>query len=371
MTEAQLKYLEFLRFGLWPGDSQGCNAPLPSPQASDELFGEVLKIARQQQTVALVCCSSDHIKCQTEVFKSILSHGKINSAISEISAVLDSEGIPFVLLKGQGCAAAYHSPELRACGDIDIYVGQENSVRARDILLKAGGNSVEAVECDHHYGFLFKGVTVELHFTCMCLEDKADNAAFAELAAEGLSRNLSSVNISGCKVSVPANDFNAFYIFYHFFHHFLNGGVGFRQLCDWSMVLHSKAGSIDLCNLRRMVERMRVMHSWQTFGYIAVKYLGLPQAEMPFYDPECGKKAETALGFLFEMGNFGALSRAESSVEKTKTFFGRKIVAFFSYTHYFFRIRALFPENVPFSVLTGMLSTGFKNLFNSSKTDQL
>jgi hypothetical protein len=47
------------------------------------------------------------------------------------------------------------------------------------------------------------------------------------------------------------------------------------------------------------------MEEWQVFGAFVVKYLGMPEEEMPFYDSKFTSKSSLIQKIVLETGNFG------------------------------------------------------------------
>lgn len=120
-----------------------------------------------------------------------------------------------------------------------------------------------------------------------------------------MSNNLVKLDFGGININTPSDNFNAFYVFNHMWHHYLAGGVGLRQVCDWTMFLHSRAGKLDFTYLSQLLSEMKLMGPWQTFGCIVVNFLGLPKEEFPFYDSNFNKRSQKVLNRILKEGNFG------------------------------------------------------------------
>ena len=58
--------------------------------------------------------------------------------LEELEAAFEEEGIDYLLLKGREISSLYPSEDMRQSSDFDIYIGKENSQKARDIMLKLG-----------------------------------------------------------------------------------------------------------------------------------------------------------------------------------------------------------------------------------------
>lgn len=110
---------------------------------------------------------------------------------------------------------------------------------------------------------------------------------------------------------------DAFYIFTHFLQHFYKGGVGLKQICDWTRLLWTYRESLDLELLESRIKRAGLMTEWKAFGAFAVEYLGMPVEAMPFYSPKkkWKRKAERICSFVMEVGNMGH-NRDSSYFEK-------------------------------------------------------
>ena len=88
--------------------------------------------------------------------------------------------------------------------------------------------------------------------------------------------------------------------------HFLNEGVGLRQICDWTCMLHTHGKQLDKDRLAAVLKGIGMLKAARAFGVIATKFLGLPIEDLPFElnrkDEELG---EWLLQDVLEGGNYG------------------------------------------------------------------
>ncbi|MBR5724358.1 MAG: nucleotidyltransferase family protein [Bacteroidales bacterium] len=299
-------YLSLLRQALW---QTGPELPVLSGEELDEL----LALADCQKTRGLIydalMNSGTELPRPTarQMQRLLLNfsalHGKLDKALVRVVTVLRDAGIPAVLLKGQGVARYYPVPKLRECGDIDLYIGPDRLEDAVRTLTPI----VDRME-DHlngkHWECWIGEAEIELHQHSMILPSRSLTRFYRTLEAEGFSRNLVVQDFDGVRVDTPEDTFNAFYLFFHAWHHFIVGGVGFRQLCDWVLLLHGRAAQIDRDRLERMIVGMKLLRAWQIFGCIAVHELALPQEELPCYDARRFKISRKVLALILEEGNF-------------------------------------------------------------------
>lgn len=324
-------YLSFLKQGLWLSS--------PPDGATPELDIPTFLLSRQQATSGLVSRFSEREEFQNEVTLLKLQRQDHVEALRAVKARLDSAGIPFVLLKGLGCDWYYPEPGLRDLGDIDIFVGEENYRRAA----LAFGLESTADDSPKHFRTEVEGITVEVHKHCEIMPSKKADRQFRKLAVEGLCTTPATLDIDGITVNVPSDNFNAIYLFTHFFNHFLGGGCGLRQVCDWMLFLHAKSASLDREYLAAALKSLGLTNAWKTFGAMAVNHLGMPAEEMPFYDNRLSRRGEKLLQVMMDMGNFGSSRKQERKRRFGTDFWGRKLGSFLGAVAHSAEMLALFP----------------------------
>ena len=238
---------------------------------------------------------------------------RLDTVLAELEAGLRREGIEGILLKGQGVARAYLNPERRMCGDIDLYPGKGDAyLRCCEIVRSLGESEGREDESEKHFHFNRRGCSIEIHSHVMLAADPFVNRRLQRWTDEMLDdpSKLRHVEINGVEVNLPPVDFDAVFLLQHIANHLLKGGIGLRQLCDWSRYLHVHAAEIDRARLGNNLRTLRLMNCWQLFGWLAVNRLGLPEAEMPFYSPRHEKRALRCLRIILRKGNFGHYDKA-------------------------------------------------------------
>ncbi|MDE6638110.1 MAG: nucleotidyltransferase family protein, partial [Muribaculaceae bacterium] len=66
------------------------------------------------------------------------THILVDRSAAEVVCKLKGVGIDSILLKGQAYARVYPRPEMRQCGDIDLYVGESNYLSAYEAVKEFG-----------------------------------------------------------------------------------------------------------------------------------------------------------------------------------------------------------------------------------------
>lgn len=372
MTRYQQQFIELLRAGLW------------GEKADESLFRggvdwkEVLKIARQQTVQGVVCDSIETLPAELwppkEVLhrlmmdrtKNVQMHGLLNRIVKDVVAELDSNGVPSVLLKGQGVAQNYRRPESRSCGDIDLYVGMDNFHKAGEIIGRMTGEEA-GPESDHHIQLHFKGVEIELHKKADYMPGVSMNRDLQAWTVASLDQNsgtprLGTWDNSGTAVQLAPATFDAFFILHHAVRHMTTGGIGFRQLCDWTMYLHKHHAQVDTSLLQEKLKRFRMTSVWEEFGILAVNILGLPAEELPLAPARMDSaKTEKILRQIFISGNFGHADSKRKDKSKT-TYIRRKWRSFRFQSLRLMKFYNIFPEFI-LSYCINWLHTSTKAFF--------
>ena len=281
---------------------------------------KAIRIARTQAVLGLVSNEvlgneklsnllreEDKAKLKYFVMNNMSVSQMLNNTLVSIVLELRKHGIEPVLLKGQGIAKYYPIPALRQCGDIDIYVGQENFAKACEVI--GAMSSPEDHQGDipslKHFHTRIGSAFIEIHRYTDVYFQRWRDRFYQKVSDHGMNSDLVPLDFGGVSVMSPSVDFNVFFIFNHFWHHFIADGVGLRQLCDWTRLLHECYGKIDLEYLSNVLHGMGLMKEWKVFACIAVDTLGLQAEEMPFYDVRYKKLAYKVLDLIMIEGNFG------------------------------------------------------------------
>ena len=347
MTLAESHYFALLRSALW-------DTPVAIEGPID--WNAVMRLAQHHANQALVGGVASQMTTdnrpseamlgtmRTVMRNNLLSQMRLKQILSSAVTLLSQHNIDPVLLKGFGLAMLYPNPNLRQFGDIDLFVGLDNFREACALLrtLPGGYNWGEEKEVGHHYNIEFGNYPMEIHRISADVSDPKDEETYAAIERDGLYANTQHINLEGLETLIPSKEFMVFFTFYHAWHHFLTSGVGWRQISDVAMTLHAYHGQRDLDKLGQWLSAMHLMRPWQAFGCLMVEQLGLPEAEMPFYDTSCRRTAQRLYRNVMETGNFSRNTKFKQRRPKGKLF--RKIHSFLCiFVDFFYRFR-VFPS---------------------------
>lgn len=208
----------------------------------------------------------------------------------KLSAFFHKAGIRMMILKGLGIARHYPQPELRECGDIDIWLFGQSEKGNR--LIADSGRDIDTSNPKHSV-FSFDGVLIENHRTFLDetlyrVDRRLDNILAGILEEQACICSAEEA----AEIYFPAADFNALFLIRHTAMHFTDG-ISLRHVTDWAMFLYREADHIDRKKVNRILRREKLDKFAGILTAIACYYLGLSpeKAIIPCepYREEAGK----------------------------------------------------------------------------------
>ena len=304
--------LELIRGGLW-----GTEVSLSNCEDID--YSSVMQLAEEQSVVGLVTAGLERVEdvkipqqWSLQFIGSTLQLEQRNKSMNAFVALLISKiraaGIYTLLVKGQAIAQCYEKPLWRACGDVDLFLSEENYAKAKEILVPLATSVEKEYEREKHLGMSIDGWVVELHGRLYCgLSSRIERELDDVLQDTFYCGHVRSWNNNGVQVFQLGVENDVFYVFTHILQHFYKEGVGLRQICDWSRLMWTYRDKIDVQKLKSRLKRAGIMTEWKAFYALASTYLGMPDIDSGFmcHDSRFDKKADRIMEFVLKAGNMG------------------------------------------------------------------
>lgn len=345
-------FFKLLRAGLWERETL-----LTSIDDID--FMDVYRLAEEQAVVGLVAAGLEHVKdvkAPQEMALTFVGEAlqleqrntSMNAFIGKLISRMRTVGIYTLLVKGQGVAQCYERPLWRACGDVDLFLSDDNYHKAKEYLCPLA-SSVEMESLpSKHLGMTIDNWVVELHGALYSSLSQRINKVLKNVTADTFYiGNVRSWLNGNVQVFLLGVDSDIIYTFTHILGHFYKGGIGLRQICDWCRLLWIYRDSINQDLLKERLCSMRLMSEWKAFGAFAVEYLGMPAEAMPIFDNNDNqnnnlkKKAKRIRNFVMEVGNFG--HKRDMSYYNSKPYLVRKSISLGRRCGDLFRHAQIFP----------------------------
>ena len=208
-----------------------------------------------------------------------------------------------ILLKGEGLAQLYPSRCVRACGDVDVYVGSKDFDKAVSCLnAMCEAKDLNHAEFSRHdYSIKYKGILFEIHFMPGYASVEKAEQRFQELANYWLvPEKCQTVTILGKQILIPAAQYNILYVFEHLARHFRNSELGIRQFLDWALLLEKTDFQESI--LKKNLEELFVLDVWKKLGGILQEGLGMEK--IPFIEATDSKLSKELICVVMSRGNF-------------------------------------------------------------------
>ena len=331
-TENINAFFALIRAGLWEKEAR-----LSQYEKID--FAAITRLAEEQSVVGLVAAGMEHV-ADTKVSKQdvmpFVSNAiqleqrnlAMNGYIGRLIEKMRKADIFALLVKGQGIAQCYERPLWRASGDVDLLLSDSNYERAKEFLIPLATSVETEGEYKKHLGLTIGSWAVELHGSLRCgLSAKMDKSIDEIQKTAFCEGDVRSWMNGKTEVFLPGADSDVLFIFTHFLKHFYTGGLGLRQICDWTRLLWTYKDSLNHGLLYSRIRNMGLISEWAAFGAFAVDFLGMPPEAMPFYSPsrKWKRKAKRICSFVMEVGNMG---HNRDSRHLDKPYLVRKIYSF-------------------------------------------
>lgn len=308
----QQVFYTLLKAGLW--EKEVCFASY-----GDIDFSKVYQLAQEQSVIGMIATGlgqMNDVRIPQEVSLAIAGevlqleqrNKAMNAFIASLIDKMRSAGIYTLLVKGQGVAQCYENPLWRTCGDVDLFLNEDNYSKARELLLPLASEVDEELVGVKHLGMTIDNWIVELHGSLHVGLPKRINRVLDDIQKDTFyGGNVRSWDNKGVQIFMLGIENDIFYVFVHFLNHFYKGGIGLRQICDWCRLLWTYRDKLNLKLLETQIQKAGLQTEWKAFAAFVVGYLGMPVEAMPFYssDNKWKRKAEKICSFIMEVGNFG------------------------------------------------------------------
>ena len=261
-----------------------------------------------------------------EEFEAVLEENKRihdlhNAVLIDLITKFEEQGLHPILLKGQGIAQMYPEPELRQCGDVDLYfLPYEFEVALsymRDIEDDGSNGRLDY----KHYDTRYKGIEVELHRRTVKMPNPWHNKAFQEFTIVKMGNN-DYISINSNSISVPNDEYNIVYSLIHLLHHYEKQSISLRQICDFIMLIKHGEKSINFCQLRFDLSRFALLRFWNIILTLMSEYMAMS------IDVELYVSKSQACILMHTLMNTGACCFRRLNYTSHSNFIIKKVLSF-------------------------------------------
>lgn len=238
-----------------------------------------------------------------EKIKSINS--ELNKKCVIVSQKFKQEGFNNCILKGQGIARLYPSPELRTPGDIDIWLsGGEKKII--DYVKRFIPDSCPTY---HHVDFpIAKGYEIEIHYRPSWMYNPIINKRLQKFFTRTSDEQFTnSIQTPEGEFNTPTPAFNRIYILLHIYRHLFFEGIGLRQMLDYYFLLHQEITEEERNTYIKQLKQFGIYKFAGAATYAMQQIFGLDEQHTII--PPNERHGKFLIREIMEAGNFGKYDR--------------------------------------------------------------
>lgn len=168
--------------------------------------------------------------------------------LEEVENALAQNGIDYLVLKGREIVKLYPSEDMRQSADFDIYLGRENSKKAKDIMLGLGFEILSYTDTDEHDEYIADKVAMcEIH--PVLIQNNHPWQTECNRISERLVKNEDKPH----ELKMSNEDF-FLYNLAHTAKHMKFAGIGIRAFLDMWLIYKTYGESLNWDYLNKKLE---------------------------------------------------------------------------------------------------------------------
>ena len=271
-------------------------------------WAELYRLSKAQAVASMVftCvaeqCTDREVfaKWKSFAMRSLQNNMNLHIQHTELHNLLTKHQIPYCIIKGCASAKDYPDPLMRAMGDVDFIILENDWENALQVL-KEDGFQVSGENHAFHIELSKKNVNMEMHHEPFGMDNEA--AGLLHKIVPELVNNSVEVKSDTACFRMPDDFGHGIVILLHAYRHLIDEGIGIRHLCDWAALISHYSNEEFVSVFQKRFEELGIWHLAQVFGATAHRYLNIP------YQPWMGAPKDEVCDMLMldilNSGNFG------------------------------------------------------------------
>ena len=198
-------------------------------------------------------------------------------AISSLAKFYNSHGFKMMVLKGYACSLDWPKPEHRPCGDIDIWLFNQQVAADKELVswFKGQGSKFEIDNSRHHHTmFYWRDFMVENHYDFINVHARRSNAKLEKIFKELGTDDSYFVELYGERVHLPSANLHGLFLIRHAVAHFAAAEITLRQVLDWAFFVEKHGEEVDWPWLNGVLEEFGLKRFFDVLNAVCVEDLG-------------------------------------------------------------------------------------------------
>ena len=212
-------------------------------------------------------------------------------AIGSLAGFYNQHGYKMMVLKGYACSLDWPNPKHRPCGDIDIWLFNQQEAADKELVssLRLQDSSFK-IDASHHHHTVFEwdGFSVENHYDFINVHHHKSNVEFEKILKQLGEDDSHTVEVNGdaststaSKVYLPSPNLHALFLLKHLMMHFASEGIMLRQVVDWGFFVEKNGKDVDWDYVLDVLDQFGMRQMFNTINAICVGDLGFDVAYFP------------------------------------------------------------------------------------------
>lgn len=211
---------------------------------------------------------------------------RLNNTIAELFAILNTNRLRPILLKGQGISMIYNQPLHRTGGNIDIFFPYIPQARKANEWAIKNGEDIDKSE-RYQLEYKWKDIDIKHHLRMQSLTNVFLNRKLQKIIeSEIRCCDSSFVYISDCKIEVVPPTLNLLLIMMRITRYILNEGISLKQLVDLGTFLRKSGDKVDFVKIQQWIEDLKMQRIAQLEALLLIEIFGFSEDEIPFIQPQ-------------------------------------------------------------------------------------
>ena len=206
-------------------------------------------------------------------------------AISNLAKFYNSHGFKMMILKGYACSLDWPKPEHRPCGDIDIWLFNQQAAADKELVswFKVQGLKSKVDSSHHHHTvFNWQGFMVENHYDFINVHHHKSHVGLEQIFKKLGENDTNYVELNGEKVYLPSPNLHALFLIRHALNHFASIGINLRQVLDWAFFWEKHSKEVDWEWFIGLVEKFHMKEFFDCINATCVEDLGFNVKLFPY-----------------------------------------------------------------------------------------